>query len=108
LEVNVPADPYQCREFAYSALAKRAWRPHVRQIFIELAETWAKLAAEIEADQPLLGALSEIQQGGPYETLPSALKSFAGERILKRSPVMSRATRIQGREWTPPPRSESA
>jgi len=83
----VPGDPYQCREFAarYSALAKRAWRPHVRQMFIELAETWAKLAAEIEADQPLLGALSEIDQGEPYEALPRALKLRRGKHSEKES-----------------------
>jgi hypothetical protein len=43
-------------------------------MFRELAETWAKLAAENEADEPLLGALSEIDQGEPYEALPRALK----------------------------------
>jgi hypothetical protein len=81
LEANVPGDPYQCREFAarYAALAKRAWRPEVRQVFIELAETWTKLAAETAADQPLLGALSEIDQGEPYEILPRALKLRWGE-----------------------------
>ena len=72
----MPGDPYQCREFAarYAALAKRAWRPEVRQVFVELAETWTKLAAETAADQPLLGALSEIDQGEPYEALPRALR----------------------------------
>lgn len=72
----MPGDPYQCREYAarYSALAKRAWRPEVRQVFTELAETWTKLAAEIEADQQLLGTLSEIEHGEPYEALPHALK----------------------------------
>ena len=72
----MPGDPYQCRQYAarYSALAKRAWRPEVRQAFTELAETWTKLAAEIEADQPLLGALLEIDPGEPYEALPRALK----------------------------------
>ena len=89
----MPGDPYQCREFAarYSALAKRAWRPHVRHMFIELAETWAKLAAESEADQSLLGALSEIDQGEPYEALPRALK-LRGESIPKKSLVMARVT----------------
>ena len=67
----------------YSALAKRAWRPHVRQVFIELAETWAKLAAETEADQPLLGVLSEIDQGEPYEALPRALKLRWGRHSEK-------------------------
>ena len=47
--------------------------------FIELAETWTKLAAETAADQPLLGALSEIDQGEPYEALPRALKLRWGE-----------------------------
>jgi hypothetical protein len=71
----VPGDPYQCRVYAArcSALAKRAWRPDVRQVFIEMAETWNRLAAEIEADQPLLVMLTELYRGEPYDDLLRAL-----------------------------------
>jgi len=38
-----------------------------------------------KADQPLLGALSEIDQGEPYEALPRALKLRWGKHSEKES-----------------------
>ncbi len=42
-----------------------------------MAETWEKLAAELGADQALLGALSELESGAPYgepyDAIPRAL-----------------------------------
>jgi hypothetical protein len=46
----------------------------VRQDFIELAETWKRLAAETESDQALFRAISQMDLGEPYEALPFALK----------------------------------
>jgi hypothetical protein len=51
-------------------LAKRAWRADVRLRLTELAETWNRLAAEIESDEALFQAISEIELGKPYEALP--------------------------------------
>lgn len=75
-EAHMPGDPDQCRLNAARclALAERAWRPEVRQAFIDLAQTWKKLAAEIESDQALFRAISEMEFGEPYEALPFALK----------------------------------
>jgi hypothetical protein len=39
-----------------------------------MAETWMRLAAELESDQALLSALSEMEFSEPYEALPRALK----------------------------------
>ena len=77
----MPGDPHQCRLNAarYFALAKRAWRPEARRVFTEMAETWNRLAAEMESDQTLFEAISEIELGEPYEALPNALKLRLGE-----------------------------
>ena len=72
----MPGDPHQCRVLAarYVALAKRAWRPEVRQVFSEMAETLSRLAAETESDQALYQTISEMELGEPYDALPTALK----------------------------------
>lgn len=56
----MPGDPAQCRSYAarYAMLAARADDPAERQSLAELADTWIKLAAGLEADQALLKALS--------------------------------------------------
>ena len=71
----MPGDPHQCRSHAERCLtlAERARKPEARQTFITLAETWTRLAAELEADQTLLKALDELQFSEPYEDLPVAL-----------------------------------
>jgi hypothetical protein len=72
----MPGNPDQCRLNAVrcSTLAERARRPEMRQSFNDLAETWTRLAAELESDQALLRAISELEFGEPYEVLPLALK----------------------------------
>ena len=72
----MPGDPNHCRMQAARclALSRRAWRPELKEIFAELAQTWKKLAAETEADQALFEAISEIDILEPYEALPLALK----------------------------------
>jgi hypothetical protein len=68
-------DPAQCRLYAarYLELSKRAKNPARRQNLAVLAETWTKLAAEYEADQPLLKTLSEINFDEPFYAVPEAL-----------------------------------
>lgn len=72
----MPGDPYQCRMNAARCLrlAKRAWRADVRQRLTELAQTWNRLAAEIESDEALFQAISEIELEEPYEALLRALR----------------------------------
>ena len=67
---------HQCRLNAERclALAKRASRSEARQTFTNLAETWIRLAAQLEADETLLGALSELEPREPYDALPRALR----------------------------------
>jgi hypothetical protein len=57
------------------ALAKRARKPGAQQTFTEMAETWTRLAAEMEADQTLFQALSEMEFGEPYDALPNVLSA---------------------------------
>jgi hypothetical protein len=54
-------------------ISKRAKNPVRRQNLAALAETWTKLAAEFESDQPLLNALSEINFDEPFYAVPQAL-----------------------------------
>jgi hypothetical protein len=44
-----------------------------RQHLASLAQTWAKLAAELESDQALLNALTEINVDEPFYAVPEAL-----------------------------------
>ena len=71
----MPGDPAQCRLYAarYLELSKRAKNPARRQSLAALAETWTRLAAELESDQPLLSALSEINYDEPFYAVPTAL-----------------------------------
>ena len=46
-----------------------------------MAETWNRLAAELEADQTLFQAISEIELGGPDDDRPNALKLRLGEYV---------------------------
>jgi hypothetical protein len=71
----MPGDPAQCRLYAarYLELSKRAKNSARRQNLAALAKLWTKLAAEYEADQPLLNALSEINFDEPFYAVPEAL-----------------------------------
>ena len=68
----MPGDPAKCRSIAarYSELSERAKDPTRRQRLVVLAETWTRLAAELEADQALLNALSELQFDERFYALP--------------------------------------
>jgi hypothetical protein len=70
----MPGDPARCRSNAvrYLELSERAKDPVRRQTLAALAETWKKLAAELEADQALLSTLSELQFDEPIYALPEA------------------------------------
>ena len=71
----MPGNPQQCRlqTTRFLVLSERSWRPEVRAAFIELAETWKRLAAETESDEALLRAIREMDLGERYEDLPFAL-----------------------------------
>ena len=71
----MPGNPEQCRLNAarYLELSQRAKNRTRRANLAALAKMWAKLAAELEADQPLLNALSEINLDEPFYAVPEAL-----------------------------------
>jgi hypothetical protein len=75
----MPGDPAKCRSNAlrYLNLSRRAKDRVRRQKLADLAETWAKLAAELESDQALLNALSELEFEEPYYVVPEALNRRA-------------------------------
>jgi hypothetical protein len=66
----------QCRLNAERCLrlAQREQKPEMRQNLAALAETWTKLAAQLEADEALLSALLELEVGEPSDALTFALK----------------------------------
>jgi hypothetical protein len=67
---------HQCRLYAERCLrlATQARRPEVRQNLTILAKTWAALAAQLESDEALLNALSELEVSERYDALPRALR----------------------------------
>lgn len=70
----MPGDPHQCRLHASRCrqLAEFADTAKSRSRLIALAEMWERLAAELDSEDALLKALSEIVPQ-PYEVLPKAL-----------------------------------
>jgi len=66
----MPGDPAMCRLIAerYVELCERAKDPVMSQGLCSLADTWTKLAAELEFDQALLNTLSKIQFEPIYAT----------------------------------------
>ena len=75
----MPGDPAQCRSYAarYLKLSERAEDPARRQSLAALAQMWLNLAAELESDQALLNALSEIDVDEPFDAVPEALNPRA-------------------------------
>jgi hypothetical protein len=73
-------DPSECRQHAadYARLAETA-APDLRLELTALADTWKRIAAEIESDHAFLGVLTAIQVEAnstgcePYKVLPIAL-----------------------------------
>jgi hypothetical protein len=80
----MPGDPEQCRLNAVRCLklSQRAKDPTRRHILAALAETWRKLAAELESDQRLLNALSELEFGEAFYAVPEALNLRQHTRTL--------------------------
>ncbi|MGH6735476.1 MAG: hypothetical protein ACRECX_05280 [Methyloceanibacter sp.] len=74
-------DPGECRQNAerFLAFAQCAATDGARRELVALAETWLKLAAELESDERLLRAMSELEfeppqlLGQAYEVLPQVL-----------------------------------
>jgi hypothetical protein len=57
----MPGDPKECREHAKCCLelAAAAASPMVRDNFLSLAQTWSRLARELEASKRFLDGLGE-------------------------------------------------
>lgn len=57
----MPGDPKECREHAKCCawIAAAASNPLVRDNFLSLAQTWSRLARELEANKRFLDALGE-------------------------------------------------
>ena len=62
-EVRVPGDPKQCQRQAARCRELAAHAPNAvsRATFANLAETWDRLAAELENAQRLLDAIDSIE-----------------------------------------------
>jgi hypothetical protein len=60
---HMPGDPKECREHAdyCRRLAKSATSASGRYSFLDLADTWERLASELENAQAFLRAMEEIE-----------------------------------------------
>ncbi len=60
----MPGDPKECRQHAVACLrlAQTAASPEAREHFASIANTWLKLADELETTKALLAALNEDEQ----------------------------------------------
>jgi hypothetical protein len=58
----MPGDPKECREHARSCqrLADTAINEEARQTFTNLAQTWLRLASELEVSKALLDTWSDL------------------------------------------------
>ena len=67
----MPGDPQKCRERALKCkyLANDARTESAKQMFFDLAQSWLRLAAELENTNALLNALNEIDFDGVGESL---------------------------------------
>jgi len=76
----MPGNPHECRLNAAhcSELAKTVVTSECQALLV-LADTWKRLAAELEADQSLLQVLSELDLSSqPYEAFQFALNIHPG------------------------------
>jgi len=67
----LPGDPKECRQHALNCmlLAKGATTVESKETFHKLAQSWTRLAVELEDAQALLNALSEMEfKNAPAET----------------------------------------
>jgi hypothetical protein len=62
----VPGDPKECRERALrcAKLAAEARTPQIRDSILDIAQTWSRLADELEQTQRLIDALDDIDPHG--------------------------------------------
>ena len=67
----MPGDPAKCRAHALrcEALAKVSPMPDAQRQFLNLAETWRRLAAEFEASQGFLDVMEAMELNQPKVTL---------------------------------------
>jgi hypothetical protein len=70
----MPGDPKECRKHGATCrrLAETANGPTARQTFLNLADTWERLASELESAKLFLEAMDSI------ESAPDSLTRFAG------------------------------
>ena len=63
MEAEMSGDPIRCRERAlkYRYLANEASTPQSKQMFLDLSQTWFRLAAELDDTNTFLHALNEMQ-----------------------------------------------
>lgn len=69
----MPGDPKQCRQHALNCmlLAKRATTEESRQTFHNLAQSWTRLAVELEGAQALLNGLNGMEFKNAPPTKPT-------------------------------------
>jgi hypothetical protein len=75
----MPGDPQECRQHALHCveLAEHASTPKARQTFLDLSETWLRLARELDGAQAFLNAMNGIEVKAPIEGIVVAGEGIA-------------------------------
>lgn len=78
----MPGDPQKCREHAANCrrLAENATQAAAREKFLILAETWERLASELQSLAPLITALNAIEAAEVDGRLSPPIPSSADPR----------------------------
>jgi hypothetical protein len=82
----MPGDPKECRQHAANCmqLAGSATSPNLRRSFIELANHWNNIAAELDDAQSLINTLNQLDLSGPTRPDHSVPADDAGPRQVNK------------------------
>jgi hypothetical protein len=69
----MPGDPNECRERARhcAEAARIANAPEERELFASLAQSWTRLAAELEEAQVFLNTMAQVEAAGSDKSQPA-------------------------------------
>jgi hypothetical protein len=86
LEAEMPGNPKECRQHALNCmiLAKGATTAEAKQTFHNLAQSWTRLAVELESAQTFLNALTDaIDQGDEALQAPTPAQKRRRSRVAR-------------------------
>jgi hypothetical protein len=98
----MPGDPKECREHAKRCLkiAQEATNPALRASLEDIAQQWLRLAADLEATKPLLGAW------GDPSFLGKLTLNYSSAVTLTRRAAQPRTSVADSEQWFTQPKTE--